>query len=212
MRKNPKPALITVLTLLTLTASYLLISSYPTFASSPTVPEQEDTAVEAGRIIFEETAGGVGCAVCHGHFALGDVGTGPYIRGVSEQTIREALDTVADMDFLSLTDDEIQGVAAYLDWLGGLEARKTNFKRGEFIPAELHVPAGKEVQLIIVNSDRSDRSFGSPELGLDEFKVAARGFSDLLWTTPTEEGTYFLRCIECGGQLPLLVIHIDAGE
>ena len=75
------------------------------------VSTQDDVAA-AGKLVFEETAGGVGCASCHGMDAKGD--HGPDIRGRKVEDILGALDEVEDMDFLDLPKAEIEAVAAYL--------------------------------------------------------------------------------------------------
>lgn len=69
-----------------------------------------------GKVIFEETAGDVGCAACHRPDATGDVG--PNIQGRTAADIRAALNGgVEDMQFIELTEDEIQQVAEYLAYL-----------------------------------------------------------------------------------------------
>jgi mono/diheme cytochrome c family protein len=73
----------------------------------------QDNLVDAGKVIFEETAGDVGCAYCHAADASGDVG--PNIQGMDVDTIRNAVHGgIAEMEFFDLTDDEIDQVAAYL--------------------------------------------------------------------------------------------------
>ncbi|MBI4509534.1 MAG: cytochrome c [Deltaproteobacteria bacterium] len=57
-----------------------------------------------------------GCYRCHGEDANGKNGA-PRIRGKSRETIANALETVPEMDFLDLTEQEIDAVAAYLGWL-----------------------------------------------------------------------------------------------
>lgn len=69
-----------------------------------------------GKEIFQETAGGVGCASCHREDAGGDVG--PNIQGRTFEDIRAALDGgVEDMGFIELTDEEVRQVAEYLHFL-----------------------------------------------------------------------------------------------
>lgn len=71
--------------------------------------------VAAGKVIFEETAGGVGCASCHGMDASGDIG--PDIRGRTALDILDQLAANEQMQFIQLTDDEVEKVAAYLNYL-----------------------------------------------------------------------------------------------
>lgn len=94
------------------------LSALPGFA-------QDDALVEQGREIFEETAGGVGCAMCHGATGTGSAELGaPFVRGVSEAALNSALDgAVPVMQFLDLDRHERQAVHAYLDYL--LRAEET---------------------------------------------------------------------------------------
>jgi len=86
-------------------------------------PPSLDPVAEAGRVIFEKTAGGVGCATCHGETAEGneDVGA-PNIQGKSSVAILEQLRSNPDMQFIKLTDDEVDQVEAYLLYLHDLVA------------------------------------------------------------------------------------------
>ena len=71
-----------------------------------------------GAVIFEETAGGVGCASCHGTNGAGDQAVGaPDIRGADEARIRQALAGVVLMSDIRLTDAEIAAVVAHLQAL-----------------------------------------------------------------------------------------------
>lgn len=65
--------------------------------------------------MFEKTAGGVGCAGCHGLDGKGKAG--PYIRGAPEWKVREVLKSAVPMSFIELSDEEIKAVVAYLQWL-----------------------------------------------------------------------------------------------
>jgi mono/diheme cytochrome c family protein len=72
----------------------------------------------AGREIFEKTAGGVGCASCHG---MNGRGGGPLnapdIRGADETRIRSALTGVVVMSRITLSDAEIAAVVSHLQAL-----------------------------------------------------------------------------------------------
>lgn len=83
-------------------------------AQADTPPELDPIAAK-GKVIFEETAGGVGCASCHGPTAEGDVG--PNIQGRDAVAILEQLETNEAMEFISLTNEERDQVAAYLRYL-----------------------------------------------------------------------------------------------
>lgn len=80
-----------------------------------------DAGLARGKEIFEKTAGGVGCAFCHGMDGKGNgpAGVGaPANRGADETKVRAALDTVELMSSVKLTDEEIKAVVAYLAFLG----------------------------------------------------------------------------------------------
>jgi mono/diheme cytochrome c family protein len=69
----------------------------------------------SGREMFEKTAGGVGCAACHGMNARGGAQfNAPDIRGADEQRLRAALAAVTVMSRITLNDAEIAAVVAHL--------------------------------------------------------------------------------------------------
>jgi mono/diheme cytochrome c family protein len=71
--------------------------------------------VTRGELLFQQTAGDVGCQYCHGTDAKGLVG--PDIREADASKIQFALGKVEAMAFIYLTEEEIQDVAAYLQSL-----------------------------------------------------------------------------------------------
>ena len=94
-------------------------------ALQPSVPAAKPAAVPAGgnvlalgRTIFEKTAGGVGCAACHGMDARGGAQfKAPDIRGADEMRVRAALAGVTVMSRITLSDAEIAAVLAHLQEL-----------------------------------------------------------------------------------------------
>ncbi len=76
---------------------------------------EHDPQVLLGKIVFEETAGGVGCMSCHGEDGSGDFG--PDIRGKLSTDILQQLRSNPAMEIISLNDEELAAVAAYLDYL-----------------------------------------------------------------------------------------------
>jgi mono/diheme cytochrome c family protein/DNA-binding beta-propeller fold protein YncE len=75
------------------------------------------TPAALGRAIFEKTAGGVGCAACHGVDGRGGARlNAPDIRGANEMRLRAALAGVAAMSF-TLNEAEITAVVAHLQEL-----------------------------------------------------------------------------------------------
>lgn len=98
-------------------------------AQAPTPPAGSSNSelLAQGKLIFEKTAGGVGCAYCHGLDGKGNgpAGVGaPPNRGKTEEQLRHLLEggeTASGnppmMSFIKLTDEEITAVVAYLQWL-----------------------------------------------------------------------------------------------
>ena len=69
-------------------------------------------AIARGQRLHEETAGGVGCASCHGMTARGE-GLAPDIRGVTSAEILDGIRNTEDMRDIALTMDDINNLAAY---------------------------------------------------------------------------------------------------
>lgn len=90
------------------------------FASTAAYADAEnDALIDQGRIIYDETAGGVGCAACHGLQATGDPDAGaPFIRGAGKSEVDAALDgAVPMMGFIELNKQERKAIVAYLGYL-----------------------------------------------------------------------------------------------
>jgi mono/diheme cytochrome c family protein len=69
----------------------------------------------SGQMLFEKTAGGTGCAVCHGPGARGGGPlNAPDIRGVGEDRIRGALAAVPAMSRITLSDAELAAIVSHL--------------------------------------------------------------------------------------------------
>ena len=87
--------------------------------------EQFDQELLAqGKVIFDKTAGGIGCAYCHGldGKGIGPVGTGaPPNRGLGKDRFDAAIEYGATraMEFLGgkLSSSETQAVLEYTAWL-----------------------------------------------------------------------------------------------
>ena len=74
-----------------------------------------DTLQARGRVLVEQTAGGVGCAACHGMDGKGRAALStPDIRGAGQDRVRAALAAVTLMKNIMLTDDEIAAVVEHL--------------------------------------------------------------------------------------------------
>ena len=93
----------------------------PTVVPTATVNVGSGDLLARGKSLYEETAGGLGCAYCHGLSGRGDGSAdvnAANIRGLGEPQIRAALGGgVAMMGFIELSDDEITAVAVYLQYL-----------------------------------------------------------------------------------------------
>ncbi len=99
-------------------ASAAVATATPTLSPVPTTGLDP---VARGKVIFEKTAGGVGCAYCHGLDAKGGGPANvnaPNIRGATEQKFRAAAGGGAPlMTFIKLSDEEIEAVLTYIQYL-----------------------------------------------------------------------------------------------
>jgi mono/diheme cytochrome c family protein len=87
-------------------------------APAATAASAASDRLTLGRTIFEQTAGGLGCASCHGVSGRGGGQlNAPDIRGADEARVRTALAGVAAMSRITLTDVEIAAVVAHLQEL-----------------------------------------------------------------------------------------------
>ncbi|NQW22468.1 MAG: cytochrome c [SAR202 cluster bacterium] len=93
-------------------------------STPPSLPDSTDqTLLAEGKLIFEKTAGGVGCAFCHGMDGKGDGPAGlgaPANRGSTRARFEWALGggETGAMVFIQLNRAEKDAVMAYLDFLG----------------------------------------------------------------------------------------------
>ncbi len=102
------------------------VSTGPGQASNPGPAPQgggqgSSDLLAKGKLVYEKTAGGVGCAYCHGMDGKGAGPSGlnaPPIQGKTEAHVRDALANMVMMSFVKLSDDEITAVGAYLQYLG----------------------------------------------------------------------------------------------
>lgn len=106
----------------TATATTAPAATTPAAAPTSTGNPEKDL-IAKGKIIFQQTAGGVGCQMCHGMEARGDGAANlgaPNIRGADISRIRVALSGgVPVMGFIKLSEEEIVAVAAFVASLGG---------------------------------------------------------------------------------------------
>jgi mono/diheme cytochrome c family protein len=158
--------------------------------------------LELGRRVYEETAGGVGCAYCHGLTGMGDGTAGvdaPMIQGASESSLRSSLaGAVPLMNFIVLTEPEMQAVLAYLKFLANPAAFEAaaqaqpapaqaqpgpmsadavvvdtitinvEISATGFSPSFIEIPVGRRVQLVIRNRTFDEHHFRIVGLVPDE--------------------------------------------
>ncbi len=160
--------------------------------------ELDPEKVAKGRIVFEKTAGDVGCAVCHGNFGMGDLATAPNVRGVDEVRIRGALEGAEEMEFLInvLTADDIENIAQFLQFLAQFTPAEFQRRRGVFTPEIVIVPPNTDVQLIVNNIDRSECTFTFEGIDVEAEAIGGRSAEDFIWTTPEADNTFTAFCAE----------------
>ncbi len=100
----------------------------PAAGAAPTTQQSTQPAdkpasdpLAQGKLLFEKTAGGVGCAACHGLDGKGSPTpvNAPNIRGKNEGDVRAAISGGVPMmtEIIKLNDEQIAAVVAYLDYL-----------------------------------------------------------------------------------------------
>ncbi len=160
--------------------------------------QNADKLVARGRMVFEKTAGNIGCAACHGHFAMGDIATAPNIRAADEIRVKNALAGVGAMRFLAptLPPEEVRAVQAFLRYLNALKPKKVTIDESGFTPAMITVGPREHVQLIVKNDGDDACQLVSPEAGIAATTVEPGTVGDVVWTSPAKPGTFNARCTE----------------
>jgi len=172
---------------------------------------QDDALLAEGARVFS-TIAGVGCKTCHGEYGEGDVGVGPYIRGASEGAIRAAIDATGEMVVVKtvITEEQIKAVAAYVGRLGTMQAARTLAKRGRFLPEDISVRPGTDLQLIVQNSSIQPSTFKSDNMGISDLTVAGRSSGSIEWRAPETEGEYSFYCVDCKLKDQFFTVRVDA--
>ena len=89
-------------------AAVLMVLAIGLGAQTDDEPMTRSEMIEAGRLIYEETAGGVGCAYCHGLDGNGDGTAGveaARVVGAEESALRGAMSgAVPLMTFITLSE------------------------------------------------------------------------------------------------------------
>ena len=181
-----------------LTATGLICLTITGLSLASGVRADEDGQFAEGARVFDSVAG-VGCKTCHGDYAEGDVGVGPFIRGAAEGTIRAAIDATGEMIVIKsvITEDQIKAVAAYVGNLGSMQAVRTLAKRGRFLPGEISIRPGTDVQLIIQNASIQPHTFKSDNMDIDDLTIGSRSNGSREWRAPETEGEFSLYCTDC---------------
>ena len=189
----------------------LLVLIVAGFLSPAMAQDNDGSQLAAGERVFN-TVAGIGCKTCHGEYAEGDVGVGPYLRGASEGAIRAAIDATGEMVVIKsvITDDEIKAVAAYVGKLGTLQPVRTLAKRGRFLPQEISIRPGTRVQLIIKNASIQPHTFKSDNMDIEELVIAGRSSGSLEWRAPETEGEFTVYCTDCKLKDQLFVVKVAA--
>ena len=169
--------------------------------------------MEKGRTVFR-TVAGIGCKSCHGDFAEGDLGVGPYIRGATEGMIRAAIEGIGEMIAVKMMikEEEITAVASYLDYLGTLQVARTLSKRGRFLPATIEVRPGTQLQIVIKNSGIKPATYDSDNMNFEPVVISGRSTTGIEWQVPEAAGEYSIHCTDCKlkGQTYSISVHADA--
>ncbi|MGI9647070.1 MAG: c-type cytochrome [Acidimicrobiia bacterium] len=80
-----------------------------------TAGPSDSELIAAGKVLYDETASGIGCAYCHGLDGAGILEqASPDIRGQGTDDILLALSDRAEMTSLVLSYEEVEAIAAYI--------------------------------------------------------------------------------------------------
>jgi len=163
-----------------------------------------------GERVFNMVAG-IGCKTCHGEYAEGDVGVGPFIRGATEGMIRASINATNEMIVVKnvITEEEIQAVASYVQSLGTMQVTRTLAKRGRFLPAEFSIRPNTQAQLIIQNASVDFHTFTSDDMGIENVTIAGRSSGSVQWQAPEVEGEYSLYCTDCKLKDQFFTVTVD---
>ena len=170
-----------------------------------------DEQIAMGEEVYN-TVAGLGCKSCHGEYAEGDLGVGPFTRGANEGMIRAAVDGIGEMIVIknAITDEQITAVSAYLGHLGTAQVARSLVKRGRFLPATFSARPGTRLQVILQNSGFSAQMFASDNMGIGNIEIPARSSGNMIWEAPEEEGVYSLYCTDCKLQEQYFTINVDS--
>ena len=138
------------------------------------------------------TAGGYGCAVCHGPVANGGGQAGGAIRGATREALEKALAEQPTMQLLVnvLGQDDISEISRYLESLAQVPLIELVYSdQGWAIKQEI-VAKGQTVQMVAFNNSFTDLELNLADFGFAPTSIAPLDTLVLEWLA--EPGTYFL--------------------
>lgn len=188
--------------------SAILITAHAVTAQDATV----DTELLAQGEEVYNTIAGIGCKGCHGEYAEGDLGVGPFTRGANEGMVSAAVSGIGEMVVVKniITDEQVTAVSAYLNYLGTAQVARSLVKRGRFLPEVFSARPGTRLQVILQNGGFEAHTFKSDNMDIDDIEIAARTSGNLIWEAPEQEGTYSLYCTDCKLDEQYFTININA--
>jgi len=192
----------------------LAMTSVAALAGAPSWADENSAKLVArGGMVFEKTAGGIGCAACHGHYAMGDIATAPNIRAADETRVKNALAGVGAMRFLAptLSSEDVRAVQAFLRYLNTLKPKKVVIDETGFIPNTITVGPKERVQLIVKNDSDDACRLVSPEGSIATTPIEAGTVGDVVWLSPAKPGTFKARCNE-PANVSLTITVSEAGS
>lgn len=176
---------------------------------------QDNETLARGEVVFN-TVAGLGCKGCHGEFAEGDLGVGPYIRGATEGAVRAAISGIDAMVAVRTLIDEqgIKDVSAYIESLGSTRIIRTLAKKGRFLPGDTSVPSDSRFQIVVNNVSFQPKTYRSDDIAIDggELTVAARSTGTIKWTSPVEAGEYKIWCEDCAIDDEYFTINVTSPQ
>ena len=120
------------------------------------------------------TAGGYGCAVCHGPVANGSGQAGGPIRGATREAFEKALVEQPAMQLLVsvLSPGNIADLSRYLGSLAQIPLLELVYADSGWRVTQEAVTSGQTVQLVVVNDSFIDLSLSLPDFGFASITIA----------------------------------------
>ena len=144
-----------------------------------------------GRALYL-TAGGYGCAVCHGAVANGGGQAGGPIRGATREALDKALAEQPTMQLLvsALSQDNIADLSAYLESLAQIPLIELVYKNQQWNITQKPVVKGQTVQILVFNDGFENLTLDLQDFGFTPTTISPLDTQVLEWTA--EPGIYSL--------------------